>query len=229
MTGTTSTDCYFGGAVAAFAFLRGAIDLDELREVAAVVQRVGDRGSVRREAIGGDLETLARRRVAQAFDENVRGALIALAHGDVQNQLGMPLDRDEGVAVAKVLIVLGPDTLFLLADEAPKLVGFHVAHFDVADLLGHDALALLASEHQQLQNRAVVDVGNALDARNAVAFEQELRTISAFSIGRYMPSRWLLLRLQERLGALAALEPLITFAVASRCAYIRSGRNGRSL
>ena len=84
----------------------------------------------------------------------IGGALIALAHRDIENQLGVPLDRDERVAVAKVLIVLGSHALLLLADEAPNLVAFHVAHFDVADLLGHDAFALLASEHQEFQNRS---------------------------------------------------------------------------
>ena len=47
---------YFGGAVALLLVLRGAIDLDELREVAAVVQRVRDRRAVRREAVSCDLE-----------------------------------------------------------------------------------------------------------------------------------------------------------------------------
>ena len=63
----------------------------------------------------------------------------------------------------------------LLADEGPKLIAFHVAHLDVADLLGHDAFALFASENEQLQDGRVMDIGNALDSRNRVAFEQEFQ------------------------------------------------------
>ena len=54
--------------------------------------------TVRREAIGCDLElAVVRRGVADAFDENVRGGLVALAHRDIENQLGVALDRDERV------------------------------------------------------------------------------------------------------------------------------------
>ncbi len=100
----------------------------------------------------------------------------------------MPLNRYEGVAIAKVMIVFKPDPLLFLADETPHLIGFHVTHLDIANLRRHNAFALFASEYQQLQDRAVVDAGNALDSRNAVSSKSE-RTISAFSIGKYMPSR----------------------------------------
>src|SRR5579872_5247976 len=46
----------FGGAVAAFAFARRAIHFDELREIAAVMQRCGDCGTIRLEAVRGHLE-----------------------------------------------------------------------------------------------------------------------------------------------------------------------------
>ena len=77
------------------------------------MQRCGDRGAVRREAIGGDLETRRARRMAHAFDENIRGALVALAHRDVEHQLGVAFDRDEGVAVAEVLDHLRDGRVFV--------------------------------------------------------------------------------------------------------------------
>jgi hypothetical protein len=78
---------YFGGRVAPFAFRRGAVDLDELRVIAAVMQRGADRGLVRRESIGGHLKVAACCRMAQAFNENIGGCLVALSHRDVEHQL----------------------------------------------------------------------------------------------------------------------------------------------
>lgn len=63
--------------------------------------------------------------------------LVALADSDVENQLRVALNRNERVAVAEVLIVLGPNTLLLFADESPKFIAFHVADFHVANLIGH--------------------------------------------------------------------------------------------
>ena len=54
----------------------------------------------------------ARGGIPQAFDENVGGRLVALAHREIQNQLCVALDRDERVAVAKVLIVFGARRAF---------------------------------------------------------------------------------------------------------------------
>ncbi len=151
---------------------------------------------------------IARRRMTDAFNEGVRGALIALAHRDVEHQLRVAFNRNERVAVAKVLIVLGPHTLLLLANETPKLVAFHVAHFDVADLLGHDAFALLARQHQQLENRSVMDVGNALHGRNAVAFEQELQNHFGLLDGQIHAVKRLIAGIREYLAALVALIAL---------------------
>ena len=163
----------FGGAVARFAVARGAVDLDELCEIAAVVQRGGDRGSVRSETIGRHLE-FAARRVPYAFDELVSRGLVALSHSDVQHQLVMPLDCDEDVTVTEVLIVFGAHALFLLADEGPNFVGFHIAHWNVDYPLRHDLLAFLTSEHQQLHDRVLVETANPHRAANAVAFDEEL-------------------------------------------------------
>jgi hypothetical protein len=164
---------HFGGAVPLLSVLRRAIDLDELGEVAAVVQRGSDGRAVRRESIGSHLERPARGRVAHAFDELVGCRLVPLTHCDVEHELAVPLDGDERVAVPKVLIVLGAHPLFLLADEAPHFVGFHVTHLDVDDPLRHDALGLLACQHQQFQDGGVVNLGDPLDTGDTVAFEHE--------------------------------------------------------
>ena len=53
---------HVGRTVPALAFGVLRVDLDELREVAAVAQRSRNRADVRRESIGADLEALRRGR-----------------------------------------------------------------------------------------------------------------------------------------------------------------------
>jgi hypothetical protein len=161
-----------GGRVLRFAFLGCTVDFDELSELAAILQRVRDRGAVRHEAVRCDLKPLAGSRQPQTFDEGVRGVLIALPHGDAERQFGIALNCHKHVAVTKVRIVGGPDTLLFFLDETPQFVALNVLRRYVSDFLGHDALALLASEHQELQNRGVVNVRDQLHARHAVTFEQ---------------------------------------------------------
>lgn len=67
----------------ALAFGCCPVHLNEPCEVHAVRKRVGNCADVAREAVSGDLEILARRCVAQTFDEDVRGGLIPFAKGEV--------------------------------------------------------------------------------------------------------------------------------------------------
>jgi len=86
--------------------------------------------------------------VPNTFHENIRGRSVTLAHRDVEHELGMPLDCDEGMNIAEVLVVLRLETLLFLADECPQFVTFNIAHLDAANLFRHDALALLAREDE---------------------------------------------------------------------------------
>ena len=74
-----------------------------------------------------------------------------------RTELGVTLNRHERVAGAKVLIVRGFDALLLFTDECPNLIAFHVADFHVADLLSHDAFALLTGLDQQLVDLAAFE------------------------------------------------------------------------
>jgi hypothetical protein len=58
--------------------------------------------------------------ITQPLNEHTRCGLVPLAHGDVQNQLGVPLDCHERVAVAEVLVVFGTDAFLLFADDPKK-------------------------------------------------------------------------------------------------------------
>jgi hypothetical protein len=82
----------------------------------------------------------------------------------------------------------------------------------------HDAFALLADLQQKFQDRSVMYFRSAFHARNGVAFEQETETISAFSIGRYMPSR-LVTGIREDLAALGALVALAVMALTEFAAF----------
>ena len=61
----------FGGRIPAFAFTGSLVDLDEHREIAAVLKRVGNGRLVGSKAVRRNLEAIRRGRMAQPFDENV--------------------------------------------------------------------------------------------------------------------------------------------------------------
>jgi len=63
---------YFSGRIPCFAFAGSSVDFDELREIAAVVKRRGDRGTVCCKAVRRDLKISRCCSVPQAFNENVR-------------------------------------------------------------------------------------------------------------------------------------------------------------
>jgi hypothetical protein len=151
--------------------------------------------------------------VTDAFDKAVRGALVALAHRDVQHQFGMAFDCDENVAITEVRIVRGANALLFFPDEAPKLIRLYVAHFDVANFFRHDAFAFLADLDQQLQDRGVMHLRGAFDARHGVSFEQETDNHLRLLHGQVHTIKWLVLRREEGLGALLALKALVTLAV----------------
>jgi len=79
MDETISVETNLGGAVPAFAFGRGSVDLDELSQVHAIAQRSVDGERIGRKAIGGQLVGLRGGRKAQALDKRIGGLLIALA------------------------------------------------------------------------------------------------------------------------------------------------------
>jgi hypothetical protein len=163
--------------------------------------------------IAGDLESTRRDGIPKPFDEGVRGELIAFAVCDIENQLRVPFDGDERVAVAQVLVVFGTHSLFLLADEIPNLINFHVLNRHVADVAGHEFLALLASDHQELQNRIAVQFRDTLHAANTRTFQEHPNGENRlFHRDRHFPKRFFV-RLSVRLPALTATEPAQTVAM----------------
>ena len=51
----------------------------------------------------------------------------------------MPLDCNERVCVAKILIVFRTEQLLFLSNKNPNLINFHVPRFNVSELVGHSA------------------------------------------------------------------------------------------
>jgi hypothetical protein len=100
--------------------------------------------------------------VAQTFNENVRGGLIAFSERKVQNQFRVALDGDEGIRVSKVLIVFGTDALFFLLEVSKNFIAFHILDRDVYDKASHELFALVASGNQQFENGVTVETANAL-------------------------------------------------------------------
>lgn len=206
----------FSGRIPGFAFLRCFVDFDEHRVAGEpIMQRSGDRGAIARESIGADLKRSARRCVADAFHKNICGRLVALTHRDIQHEFRMAFDGNKNVGVTEARIIFRFHTLLLLVEETEKLIAFYIAALNVANFFGHDAFALLACDAEQFQNRSVMNPGYALYARNGITFEQQLENHFRLVDGRVHSVQVIFSRLQESLGALAALIPLVTFAVVS--------------
>ena len=91
---------------------RLAVNLDELREVATVGKRRGDCRDVGSEAVRGDLEALRRSSGPKALDEGVRGPLVPVPKGEVQNELALSVNCDEAIGIADAVVVRFPRVLW---------------------------------------------------------------------------------------------------------------------
>jgi hypothetical protein len=226
---------YVGGTVPVLAFGIVHVNFDELCEVAAVAQCGRNRADVGLESIGADLEALATGRVAQAFDKGVRAGLAAPAQSEVQHQLGVPFDGDEAVGVADAVIVRFKRCLvaFLFLDKSPDLIALNILDGDIDDEAAHNLLAFLAGLHQDPHDGVDVQVGDALCAPQAIAFDQEpecqhdalLGDVGAFQRGLVVLSVGLVaLGATEAAQAIPmdseALTPHVAFG-ASHCGYGR--------
>ena len=163
---------HFSRRIPSLAFRRGAVDLDELGKIAAVVKGICDSRAVRREPIRGELK-MSRSGLPETFNENVGAGLVTAANSDIQGQFAIGFDGDEGIAVAEARIIARAAAFLFLLDEAPDFVSLHVPDGDVRELPAHQLFALFTGQHEQLQNRRVVNFRQALNARHAVTFEQE--------------------------------------------------------
>ena len=183
------------------------------------MKRRSDRRSIRSESISCDLKRRSRCRLAQAFHEDIAGRLVALAHRDVENELRMAFYTDPHVAVAEQWAVIRTDTLLLLRYVAPNFVAFQIAHYNVANASRHDALALLASKKQELQNRGVVNIGCALDTRHAITFEEEPQNRFGLLDGQIHAVQRVITGIRENLAALLALVALAITALSKLSAF----------
>jgi hypothetical protein len=145
--------------------------------------------------------------------------LVTFTHRDIQHKFRVPFDSDKHVAIAEQLVVVRAHTLLLLTNEAPHLIAFHVADLDIADLLGHDALALFASDHEELQDCGVVNIGCSFDARHAVTFEQETEHHFSLFDGQVHPIEAVIAGIRENLAALRTLVALAVITLSEFPAF----------
>lgn len=113
--------------------------------------------------------------MAQTFDEDIRGGLIAFPKGEVQNELRVAFDCNEAISIAHVRVIIGRAHLFLLANEAPYFIRLYVAHGNVNNQPAHQRFALFASERQDFHDRVAVQIRYALRAANGIAFDEQAK------------------------------------------------------
>ena len=87
-----------------------------------------------------------------------------------QNGFGGRGHRNESVSVALHGDLARLDALLFLAHIRPDLIKFHVSHLNVDDQPPHECFALLAGNHEYLENRPVVNAGYALDGVDGTSF-----------------------------------------------------------
>jgi hypothetical protein len=203
---------YVSRRVPLLAFARSRIDLYQLREVNAMGERGIDGPDLGRKAIGAQLECLARSNgIAKSLNEGVRGLLVATPQSEVQNKLAVTLDGDECVGIPDAVAVrfVWPLVGFLLLNETPDFIALNIRHPDIANLLTHDPLAVLASEHQHREHGLWLHIAEPRRTANGVSFHKAIQDHAHLLLGEpHVGSEGLFLRLRKPLTALLALVAL---------------------
>lgn len=86
-------------------------------------------------------------------------------------------------------------------------------------LIGHDALALLAREHQEFEDRRVMDAGDSLDAGHAVSLQQHGEHQFSLLHGNVHAVQGAVTSICEHLTALGALVALAVLALTELPAF----------
>ncbi len=183
----------------------------------------------RSEAIRCDLERGPRGCLTQAFDKNIAGGLVAFPHRDVEDQLAVTLNADPHVAVAEHLAIFGPNTLLFLPDEGPNFITFHVTYLDAADLISHDAFTLLANEHQEFQDRCMVNSSHTLNRRNAGTFDQQANYQFRLIDRQVHSIKRLVASVRKYLATLRTLITLTVLAFTELAAIDPAGMTGHGI
>ncbi|MEO8053408.1 MAG: hypothetical protein ABI833_23655 [Acidobacteriota bacterium] len=97
---------------------------------------------------------------------------------------------------------------------------------DITNLVCHDALALLANEHEQLENVGLVNFRDALDARHAVTLKDHAKDCFGLLDGQVLSVQGVIARICEHLAALGTLVALAVLALAEFTAFGTAGMAG---
>jgi len=202
-------------AVARLALGGGGVELHQLGKVHALRPQAQYNGiTVRREAVRGHLEAALSGR-SESLCERHRVALGAASKMPCENQLAMALNRDKrpGIADCGFIPALCRFGLFLHAYVTPQLIALYVFDPQTLNAIRHEALALLASQTQKVQDRPGMDASNTGSGADAATLYQVLQDADGLLFGQDHVTEGLWLLLYERLLALGAAISLLALAV----------------
>jgi hypothetical protein len=198
--------------IAVLTVCRRTVNLDQLRKINPRAEAVMNRFRVCGETIRRDLKSAFRGSV------DFLREIHCVAYGSAskmpsEHKLGMPLNTDKAIGIAKGLGMVFQSVLFLAADESPHFVAFNVGHANFADPILKHALTPFSDQRQQPHDRVAVHPRDSFDAPNGVSFYQQTQNRFGLLHARVHPVDVAVMGLGERLAALWTAEALIPFAV----------------
>src|SRR5487761_275984 len=103
------------------------------------------------------------------------------------------------------------------ADESPHFVALYFGHRDSVNFLFKEALALLANQNEQRQNRGVMQASDALHAGDGASFNKKLYRVTSPFEGRVHVAERGGVIFGESLAALLAAIALKSVSVFTKC------------
>lgn len=174
---------------------------------------MGNAQGVGPETVRGEL-VAACGGVAEVFKEFHGIFRASLPEVPVNHQLGFPFDGDEAVGVPLVLSMAETlASLFLAADETPKLIAFDVLDFDPGYGVVEEPLAVLPHGGDQIAQSVPVNSGEAFCRPDRHSFQKQLESHHSLThVETHIPEGFGL-RADEGLGASLAAVSLMSVAV----------------
>lgn len=202
---------YLGRAISGL-LLRAGVSLDQLAKVSIVAEYERNVVRVATPAIGRDLEATTDSQT-QLLEERPRVG--SLGNVVSQDQLRVPIDRDEGPAISNVRSIVAAFLfgLFLAAHERPDFVTLNVSHFDAANDTRQQPTAVLANGQDQIADRVTVKVRDSLDRSDAHSFNEKVHSQNGTVHRDTHVAQGLYAGFCPSAGAITAFKPLVAVSV----------------
>lgn len=121
-----------------------AVTLDNLTVGGSAVETFHDSAGIARPAIGGDLHG-AIDSSRQVVHELIGMAIIALADKVTNGQLGILIECDERIGIAKLRRITGDHAALFLAHESPDFIALNILDTKAAHAFVKDRFAVLSN------------------------------------------------------------------------------------